>query len=143
MDISIKKLPKNRKNPTDNEREIIRRALISYQIVMDQYEKYTDEMKQKDLERLQKENSKTNLDTMNPFNVNMDDTPSFEPTLEETKEFVYSSWAEAVANAQTPYPCDSSKRKGIRKKTFRDIQNGKFLTKRVLDKMDEYIKRLS
>ena len=143
MELIIKRLPRKRKNPTDKEREIIKRALISYQVVLGQYEKYTDDMKRKDLERLARENNKQGLDAMNPFNVDMTEGRTYEPTLEDTKIFVYSSWAEAIANVQTPYICNGAKRKGIRKHAFMDVQNGKFLTNKVLEIMNNFIDRLS
>jgi hypothetical protein len=143
MELTIKKLPTKRKTPSDKEMEIIKRALISYQFVLGQYKKYTDDMKQKDLEKLERENNKTGLDTMNPFNVDVSEKKSYEPTLEDTRTFVYSSWAEAVANAQTPYVCDGKKKKGIRKHAFMDVQNGKFLTRKVIDVMNDFITKLS
>lgn len=139
----INNLPTKRKENTDKERQIIKRALVSYQVVLNQYEKYTNEMKRRDLERLAKESEKDSLDAMNPFSVDMSDEKTYEPTLEDTKTFVYSSWAEAVANVQTPYICDGQKRKRIRKQAFRDIQNGKFLNKKVIDVMDGFIDKLS
>jgi hypothetical protein len=142
MELVIKKLPKNRKNVNNKESEIIKRALMSYQIVLGQYEKYTDEMKRRDWERLAKKNESNTLDAMNPFSVDMTEK-SYEPTLEDTKTFVYSSWAEAVANVQTPYICDGAKRKNIRKKAFRDVQNGKYLNKKVIDVMNDFIAKLS
>lgn len=142
MELVIKKLPKNRKNVNDKESEVIKRALISYQVVLGQYEKYTDEMKRRDLERLAKKNESNTLDAMNPFSVDMTEK-TYEPTLDDTKTFVYSSWAEAVANVQTPYICDGAKRKNIRKKAFRDIQNGKYLNKKVIDVMNDFIAKLS
>lgn len=143
MELIINNLPTKRKENTDKERQIIKRALVSYQVVLNQYEKYTNEMKRRDLERLAKESEKDGLDAMNPFSVDMSDEKTYEPTLEDTKTFVYSSWAEAVANVQTPYICDGQKRKRIRKQAFRDIQNGKFLNKRVIDVMDGFIDKLS
>lgn len=142
MELVIKKLPKNRKNVNDKESEVIKRALISYQVVLGQYEKYTDEMKRRDLERLAKKNKSNTLDAMNPFSVDMTEK-TYEPTLDNTKTFVYSSWAEAVANVQTPYICDGAKRKNIRKKAFRDVQNGKYLNKKVIDIMNDFIAKLS
>ena len=142
MELVIKKLPKNRKNVNDKESEVIKRALISYQVVLGQYEKYTDEMKRRDLERLAKKNESSTLDAMNPFSVDMTEK-TYEPTLDDTKTFVYSSWAEAVANVQTPYICDGAKRKNIRKKAFRDVQNGKYLNKKVIDIMNDFITKLS
>ncbi len=143
MELIINNLPTKRKENTDKERQIIKRALVSYQVVLNQYEKYTNEMKRRDLERLAKESEKNSLDAMNPFSVDMSDEKTYEPTLEDTKTFVYSSWAEAVANVQTPYICDGQKRKRIRKQAFRDIQNGKFLNKKVIDVMDGFIDKLS
>lgn len=143
MELIINNLPTKRKENTDKERQIIKRALVSYQVVLNQYEKYTNEMKRRDLERLAKESEKDGLDAMNPFSVDMSDEKTYEPTLEDTKTFVYSSWAEAVANVQTPYICDGQKRKRIRKQAFRDIQNGKFLNKKVIDVMDGFIDKLS
>lgn len=142
MELVIKKLPKNRKNVNDKESEVIKRALISYQVVLGQYEKYTDEMKRRDLERLAKKNKSNTLDAMNPFSVDMTEK-TYEPTLDDAKTFVYSSWAEAVANVQTPYICDGAKRKNIRKKAFRDVQNGKYLNKKVIDIMNDFIAKLS
>lgn len=142
MDLVIKKLPNKKREITEKERQIIQRALISYKIVLGQYEKYTLDMKRKDLERLAKQSETGTLDAMNPFNVNVSDKETYEPSLEDTKQFVYSSWAEAVANVQTPYVCDGSKKKGIRRQAFRDVQNGKFLTKKVRETMDEFIDRL-
>ena len=143
MEFTIEKLPKKIKTPTEKEREIIKRALASYQVVLGQYERYTDEMKRKDLERLERENNSKSLDAMNPFNVDMSEGITYEPTLEDTKIFIYSSWAEAVANVQTPYLCDGKRKKAIRKHAFLDVQNGKFLTRKVLDIMEDFIERLT
>ena len=143
MKLEINNIPTKSKNVTEKDREIINRALFSYQIVLGQYEKYTDEMKQKDLERLAKQNNQNPLDTLNPFNVDITEEKTYEPTLEDTKTFVYSSWAEAIANVKMPYICDGTKKKGIRKQAFRDVQNGKYLTKKVRDVMNNFITRLS
>lgn len=143
MELIIKKLPSKRKNPSDKERDIINHALVSYQIVLGQYEKYTDEMKRKDLEKLAKQKETNTLDAMNPFNVDMTEDKIYEPTIEDTKIFVYSSWAEAVANVLTPYICDGQKRKGIKRQVFRDVQNGKYLTNKVINVMNDFINKLS
>ena len=100
-------------------------------------------MKQKDLERLAKQNNQNPLDALNPFNVDLTEEKTYEPTLEDTKTFVYSSWAEAIANVKTPHICDGAKKKGIRRQAFRDVQNGKYLTKKVRDVMNDFITRLS
>lgn len=142
MELIIKKLPTKKRNISEKEKEVINRALISYQVVLGQYEKYTDEMKRRDLERLAKQNEANTLDAMNPFSVDMTEK-SYEPTLEDTKTFVYSSWAEAVANVQTPYICEGAKRKRIRRQAFRDVQNGKYLNKKVRDIMNDFINKLS
>ena len=143
MELEIKNLPKNRKPPTDKEREIIRRALLSYQIVLGQYEKYTDDMKRRDLEKLAKQNETNTLDAINPFNVDMSEQRTYEPSVEDTKTFVYSSWAEAVANVQTPYLANGKEKKAIRKHAFNDVRKGKFLTRKVLEVMNNFIDRLS
>lgn len=143
MELEIKNLPKNRKPPTDKEREIIRRALLSYQIVLGQYEKYTDDMKRRDFEKLAKQNETNTLDAINPFNVDMSEQRTYEPSVEDTKTFVYSSWAEAVANVQTPYLASGKEKKAIRKHTFNDVRKGKFLTRKVIDIMEEFITRLT
>ena len=142
MEMVIKDIPNVKRDMKEKEREIIKRALIYYQIVMGQYEKYTDKMKQKDLERLSKQQNKTELDKMNPFNADLNEGKTYEPTLEDTKIFVYSSWAEAVANVQTPQICNGTKRKGIRRQAFRDVQNGKYVNKKVRDIMNGFIERL-
>lgn len=143
MELEINNIPSKSKNVTEKDREIINRALFSYQIVLGQYEKYTDEMKQKDLERLAKQNNPNTLDTLNPFNVDLTEEKTYEPTFEDTKTFVYSSWAEAIANVKTPHICDGAKKKGIRRQAYRDVQNGKYLTKKVRDVMNNFITRLS
>lgn len=143
MKLEIKSLPTRNKNLSDKEREIVKRALISYQIVLGQYEKYTLDMKRKDLEKLAKQNETNTLDAMNPFNVDVTEDKTYEPTLEDTKTFVYSSWAEAVANVKTPYVCDGNKRKGIRRQAFRDVQNGKYLNKKVREVMNDFILKLT
>ena len=142
MDYTIKTLPNKRRNITEKEREIIQRALSAYQVVLGQYEKYTDKMKRKDWEKLNKENT-NNLNSINPFNIDMSEDKTYEPTLEDTKTFVYSAWAEAVANVQTPFICASSIKKGIRKQAFRDVQKGKYLNKKVKDIMNDFILKLS
>ena len=142
MDYTIKTLPNKRRNITEKEREIIERALSAYQVVLGQYEKYTDKMKRKDWEKLNKENT-NNLISLNPFDVDMSEDKTYEPTLEDTKTFVYSAWAEAVANVQTPFICASSIKKGIRKQAFRDVQKGKYLNKKVKDIMNDFILKLS
>ena len=142
MDYTIKTLPNKRRNITEKEREIIERALSAYQVVLGQYEKYTDKMKRKDWEKLNKENT-NNLNSLNPFNIDMSEDKIYEPTLEDTKTFVYSAWAEAVANVQTPFICASSIKKGIRKQAFRDVQKGKYLNKKVKDIMNDFILKLS
>lgn len=142
MDYTIKTIPNKRRNITEKEREIIERALSAYQVVLGQYEKYTDKMKRKDWEKLNKENT-NNLNSLNPFNIDMSEDKTYEPTLEDTKTFVYSAWAEAVANVQTPFICASSIKKGIRKQAFRDVQKGKYLNKKVKDIMNDFILKLS
>lgn len=142
MDYTIKTLSNRRRNITEKESEIIKRALPAYQVVLGQYENYTDEMKRKDLEKLNKKNT-NNLNSLNPFDVDMSEDKTYEPTLEDTKTFVYSAWAEAVANVQTPFVCASSIKKGIRKQSFRDIQKGKYLNKKVREIMNDFILKLS
>ena len=142
MDYTIKTLPNKRRNITEKESEIIERALSAYQVVLGQYEKYTDDMKRKDLEKLNKDNT-NNLKLLNPFDIDMSEDKTYEPTLEDTKTFVYSAWAEAVANVQTPFICASSIKKGIRKQAFRDVQKGKYLNKKVKDIMNDFILKLS
>ena len=94
------------------------------------------------MEKLNKENT-NNLNLLNPFDVDMSEDKTYEPTLEDTKTFVYSAWAEAVANVQTPFVCASSIKKGIRKQAFRDVQKGKYLNKKVKDIMNDFILKLS
>lgn len=142
MELVVRNIPNVKREMKEKEREIVNRALIYYQIVLGQYEKYSDEMKQKDLERMAKEENKSELDKMNPFDVDITDNKSYEPTLEDTKTFVYSSWAEAVANVQTPRICNGTKRKGIKRQAFRDVQNGKYVNKRVRDIMNNFIDKL-
>ena len=142
MDYTIKTLPNKRRNITEKEREIIQRALSAYQVVLGQYEKYTDEMKRKDWEKLNKENTNS-LNSLNPFDIDMSEEKTYEPTFEDTKTFVYSAWAEAVANVQTPFICASSIKKGIRKQAFRDVQKGKYLNRKVREIMNNFILKLS
>lgn len=142
MDYTIKTLPNKRRNITEKEREIIQRALSAYQVVLGQYEKYTDEMKRKDMEKLNKENTNS-LNSLNPFDIDMSEEKTYEPTFEDTKTFVYSAWAEAVANVQTPFICASSIKKGIRKQAFRDVQKGKYLNRKVREIMNDFIMKLS
>jgi hypothetical protein len=142
MKLEINSIPSKSKNVTEKDREIINRALVSYQIVLGQYEKYTNDMKRKDLEKLARQNETNTLDALNPFNVDLAEEKTYEPTLEDTKTFVYSSWAEAIANVKTPYICDGQKRKGIKRQAFRDVQNGKYLTNKVRDVMNDFIARL-
>lgn len=143
MELVIKKLTTKKRNVSEQEKQIINRAMISFQVVMNQYKKYTDEKKKKDLERLEREKNASGLDKLNPFNVGGTIEKSYEPTLEDTKTFVYSSWVEAVANVQTPPICDGGKKKGIRRKAFRDVQNGKFLNGDVRNILKEYVMKLS
>ena len=142
MDYTIKTLPNKRRNITEKESEIIQRALSAYQVVLGQYEKYTDEMKRKDMEKLNKENTNS-LNSLNPFDIDMSEEKTYEPTFEDTKTFVYSAWAEAVANVQTPFICASSIKKGIRKQAFRDVHKGKYLNRRVREIMNDFIMKLS
>lgn len=142
MDFVIKSIPNVKRDMSEKERDVVNSALIYYQIVLGQYEKYTDEMKQKDLEKLSKEQNKTELDKMNPFDVDISEGKSYEPTLEDTKIFVYSSWAEAVANVKTPRICSGTKRKGIKRQVFRDVQNGKYVNRKVREIMNGFIEKL-
>ena len=142
MDYTIKTLPNKRRNITEKEREIIQRALSAYQVVLGQYEKYTDEMKRKDMEKLNKENTNS-LNSLNPFDIDMSEDRTYEPTFEDTKTFVYSAWAEAVANVQTPFGCAAPLRKSIRKQAFRDVQKGKYLNRKVREIMNDFIMKLS
>lgn len=132
MDFTIKKLPLDNKRPITNEEKIvIDRALPSYDLVMGQYTKYTDEMKRKDLEKM-------NTASPNPFVANLGDK-TYEPTEEDTREFVFSSWAEAVANVLTPFGCTAKRRKAIKKKAFNDVKKGKYLNKKVVDVIKSYL----
>ena len=142
MDYTIKTLPNKRRNITEKESEIIQRALSAYQVVLGQYEKYTDEMKRKDMEKLNKENTNS-LNSLNPFDIDMSEDRTYEPTLEDTQIFVYSAWAEAVANVQTPFGCAAPLRKSIRKQAFRDVQKGKYLNRKVREIMNDFIMKLS
>lgn len=142
MEYTIKVLPSKKRVITEKEAEIIKRALPSYQVVLGQYEKYTDEMKRKDLEKLNKTNV-NNLNSINPFVIDMSEDKTYEPTLEDTKIFVYSSWADAIANVQIPFVCSSPIKKRIRKQVFRDVQKGKYLNKKVRDIMNDFILKLS
>ena len=142
MDYTIKTLPNKRRNITEKESKIIQRALSAYQVVLGQYEKYTDEMKRKDMEKLNKENTNS-LNSLNPFDIDISEEKTYEPTFEDTKTFVYSAWAEAVANVQTPFICASSIKKGIRKQAFRDVQKGKYLNRKVREIMNNFILKLS
>ena len=142
MDYTIKTLSNKRRNITEKESEIIKRALPAYQVVLGQYEKYTDEMKRKDMEKLNKENTNS-LNSLNPFDIDISEEKTYEPTFEDTKTFVYSAWAEAVANVQTPFICASSIKKGIRKQAFRDVQKGKYLNRKVREIMNNFILKLS
>ena len=94
-------------------------------------------MKRKDLEKLNKTNV-NNLNSINPFVIDMSEDKTYEPTLEDTKIFVYSSWAEAIANVQIPFVCSSPIKKRIRKQVFRDVQKGKYLNKKVRDIMNDF-----
>ena len=142
MEYTIKVLPSKKRVITEKEAEIIKRALPSYQVVLGQYEKYTDEMKRKDLEKLNKTNV-NNLNSINPFVIDMSEDKTYEPTLEDTKIFVYSSWADAIANVQIPFVCSSPIKKRIRKQVFRDVQKGKYLNKKVRDIMNDFFLKLS
>ena len=44
MDYTIKTLSNKRRNITEKESEIIKRALPAYQVVLGQYEKYTGQL---------------------------------------------------------------------------------------------------
>ena len=142
MEYTIKVLPSKKRVITEKEAEIIKRALPSYQVVLGQYEKYTDEMKRKDLEKLNKTNV-NNLNSINPFVIDMSEDKTYEPTREDTKIFVYPSWAEPIANVQIPFVCSSPIKKRIRKQVFRDVQKGKYLNKKVRDIMNDFILKLS
>lgn len=142
MDYTIKSISKKKRDIDDKERSIIQQALLAYKIVLGQYEKYTDDMKRKDLERLTV-NSTNTLNQLNPFVIGGTQEKSYEPSLEDTKTFVYSSWAEAIANVQTPYICDGKTKKRIRRQAFRDVKNGKFINKKVRDVMQNFIDTLS
>lgn len=141
MELTINSIPDRKRNITEEEGEVIRRALPSYKIVLGQYERYTDEMKRRDLEKLSREAN--SLDALNPFSVDMSENKTYEATLEDTKTFVYSSWAEAVANAKTPIHCDGTRKRKIRKQAFMDVQKGKYINRKVKDAMNETIKRLT
>ena len=86
MDYTIKTLSNKRRNITEKESEIIKRALPAYQVVLGQYEKYTDDMKRQDLEKLNKENT-NDLKSLNPFDIDMSEDKTYEPTLEDGTTF--------------------------------------------------------
>ena len=94
------------------------------------------------MEKINNENTDS-INLVNPFDVDMSEYRTDEPSLEDTKTFVYSAWAEAVANVQTPFVCASSIKKSIRKQAFRDIQKGKYLNKKVREIMNDFILKLS
>ena len=143
MELTIKNITSKRRQIQEKEREVINRAMISFQVVMSRYEKYTDIMKRDEKMQLAQENVQTELDKINPFNIGTTVKDSSEPSIDEVKEFVYSSWAEAVANVQTPYICDAATRKGIRKKAFRDVQNGKYISNKVRTMINDTVKRMT
>ena len=140
MELTIKELPQKTKPSSEEDKRVIARATIMFQVVMNQYEKYTEEQKKIDLEALKPQ---TELDKENPFVVKDEEIKDSQPTIEETKVFVYSSWADSVAHAKTPLYADGKKRKTIRNQTFRDVLNGKYVNKNVKKMLEDYIVKLS
>lgn len=141
MENTIKKLPQNNKRSlTEKESAVIKSAFPAYKMVMDGYEKHYEELRQK-----AEEKKILNNGISNPFDVNMkEDTDNIDNlTVGDIKELAYTSWALAVANAQTPFPCKGSVQKSIRKKAFRDVSNGKFINRIVLEYMDGVISRMT
>lgn len=155
MEFKITALPSKFKNLKGGEKDIVDHALIVYQGVLDTYEKQIDAIKetlrQKEIQEkkaedtkykpLLKNSSNASFDT-NPFMGDIKGKEEYKPTVQEVKTFVYSAWAETLARARTPHICDGQRKKTIRKAAYRNVKNGKFLNKKVRDKMNEYITRL-
>lgn len=140
MELIIKELTQKRKAVTEKEKNVIERAMVVFPIMMNPYQKYLEKLKERKQTISQKE---TDIDKMNPFNTDISEDNVKPLTNEQIKIIVFSSWADAVANAQTPYPCDGKRRKLIRKHAFADINKGKFLSARVRKTLDEYITKFS
>lgn len=136
MKNKIKHILFKKRNLTPIERDVIKRALPAYRIVLSQYEKYTDERKKRDLELLNK-----TIDGDNAFNFG-NRLKKFEPTLEETKEFVYSAWADAVVQALIPMYSSGQQRRAFRRKIFREVSEGKYINKEVRETIEEFIEIL-
>lgn len=139
MEYKIDKISTKKHNVSEEESIVIKRAIPFYKNTLDRYEKML--LKFKEENDRQKEQPKT-LDDINPFVVTNNEQ-NYIPTVDEIKTFVYSCWAKTVADVQTPYVSDGQRKKGIVKRSFRDVSKGKYINKNVRDIMSEYINRMT
>ena len=140
MEYKIEKISEKIRNLSEEESDVIKRAIPFYNNVLERYEKMLTQMKEENDK--QKEQPKT-LDEINPFNVKNDEPKNYIPTLAEIKTFTYSAWAKTVADVQTPYVSSGERKKGIVRHSFREVQKGKYLNRKVKDIMKEFISKMT
>ena len=82
------------------------------------------------------------MDKINPFNVKNNEPKNYIPTLAEIKTFTYSAWAKTVADVQTPSISSGVRKKGIVRHSFREVQKGKYINRKVKDIMNDFISKM-
>lgn len=139
MEYRITRISEKAHSISEDESSVIKRAIPFYNNMLERYEKALLKVKEEN-DRL-KEKPKT-LDDINPFNVKDEITDYEIPTIDEISTFVYSMWGKVVADVQTPYGCSGQKKKNIMKRSFRDVQKGKFINKNVREIMNAFISKM-
>lgn len=139
MEYKITRISEKAHSISEDESSVIKRAIPFYNNMLERYEKALLKVKEEN-DRL-REKPKT-LDDINPFNVKDEITDYEIPTIDEIKTFVYSLWAKIVADVQTPYGCSGQRKKNIMKRSFRDVQKGKFINKNVREIMNSFISKM-
>ena len=140
MEYKIEKLSEKIRNISEDESGVIKRAIPFYNNVLERYEKMLLQMKD--------ENDKANsapktIDVNNPFDVKPTTPKNDMPTIKDIKTFVYSAWAKTVADVQTPYGSTGQRKKNIVKHSFREVQKGKYINRKVKEIMKDYISKMS
>ena len=139
MEYIIKGIPEKIHNISEEESSIIKRAIPFYSNLLERYENTLLKAKEEN----DKIRERQETDNKNPFDIGTTVEENYIPNINEIKAFVYSAWAKTIADVQTPYVSSGQKKKGIMKRSFRDVQNGKYINKNVRQIMKDFISKVS
>lgn len=139
MEYIVTKISENKHSISEEESMVIKRAIPFYNNLLERYENTLLKIKEKN-DSIEKNIGA--VDSKNPFDIK-NATLEELPKLDEIKVFVYSSWAKIVADVQTPFGCGGQRKKGIMKTSFKEVQKGKYINKKVREIMNDFIKKIT